>query len=337
MDIKKIAKQMVAKGKGILAADESTGTMTKRLQSVNVDSTSENRLNFRNTLFSSPKISDYVSGIILFDETIRQKVNGKSISEILNEKNILPGIKVDKGAKKLALSKDETITEGLDGLRERLNEYYELGARFAKWRAVYKISEKDNLPSIESIKANSHALGRYSALVQEANMVPIVEPELLMDGKHNINVCKDVTSMILEETFYQLENNNVDVEGIVLKPNMILNGSESSIKNNPSEVAKLTLECIKKNVPKSVPGIAFLSGGQSEFEATMNLNEINKINDTNFAFTFSYGRALQQSALKTWAKNIKDARNVQDAFEERAKMNSLAALGKWNKDLEKAA
>ena len=217
MDIKKIAKQMVAEGKGILAADESTGTMTKRLQSVNVESTSENRLNFRNTLFSSPNISDYVSGVILFDETIRQKVNGKSISEILNQKNIIPGIKVDKGAKKLALSKDETITEGLDGLRDRLKEYHDLGARFAKWRAVYKISEKDNLPSIESIKANSHALGRYSALVQEAKMVPIVEPELLMDGKHNINVCNDVTSMILEETFYQLANNNVDVEGIVLK------------------------------------------------------------------------------------------------------------------------
>ena len=337
MDIKKIAKQMVAKGKGILAADESTGTMTKRLQSVNVESTSENRLNFRNTLFSSPKISDYISGVILFDETIRQKVNGKSISEILNEKNILPGIKVDKGAKKLALSKDETITEGLDGLRERLKEYYELGARFAKWRAVYKISEKNNLPSKESIKANSHALGRYSALVQEANMVPIVEPELLMDGKHNINVCNDVTSMILEETFYQLANNNVDVEGIVLKPNMILNGSESNTKNNPSEVAKLTLNCLKKNVPSGVPGIAFLSGGQSEFEATMNLNEINKVNDSKFAFTFSYGRALQQSALKTWAKDLKDTKSVQHAFEERAKMNSLAAQGKWNKELEKAA
>ena len=200
---------MVAKGKGILAADESTGTMTKRLQSVNVESTSENRLNFRNTLFSSPKISDYISGVILFDETIRQKVNGKSISEILNERNILPGIKVDKGAKKLALSKDETITEGLDGLRERLKEYYELGARFAKWRAVYKISEKNNLPSKESIKANSHAPRRYS-LVQEANMVPIVEPELLMDGKHNINICNDVTDDT-EETFYQLQH-NVDIK-----------------------------------------------------------------------------------------------------------------------------
>ena len=334
MNINEIAKLMVAKGKGILAADESTGTMTKRLDSVNIESNEENRLAFRHTLFTSKNFQDYISGVILYDETIRQKKNGKSIPEILNEQKVLPGIKVDKGAKKLVGS-DETVTEGLDGLRERLSEYYKLGARFAKWRGVYKISNE--FPSNNSVVANAHALARYAALVQEAGMAPIVEPEVLMDGKHDIQKCYDVTSKVLEECMNQLRIASIDFSGMVLKPNMILNGSESSIKNKKEEVAELTLKCIQNHLPSEVPGVAFLSGGQSEFEATENLNEINKQNKTSFAFTYSYGRALQQSALKTWAKNLKDTEAVQKVFDERSRMNSLAAKGEWKADLENAA
>lgn len=334
MNINEIAKLMVAKGKGILAADESTGTMTKRLDSVNIESNEENRLAFRHTLFTSKNFQDYISGVILYDETIRQKKNGKSIPEILSEQKVLPGIKVDKGAKKLVGS-DETVTEGLDGLRERLSEYYKLGARFAKWRGVYKISNE--FPSNNSIVANAHALARYAALVQEVGMAPIVEPEVLMDGKHDIQKCYDVTSKVLEECMNQLRIAGIDFSGMVLKPNMILNGSESGIKNKKEQVAELTLKCIQNHLPSEVPGVAFLSGGQSEFEATENLNEINKQNKTSFAFTYSYGRALQQSALKTWAKNLKDTEAVQKVFDERSRMNSLAAKGEWKADLENAA
>ena len=334
MNINEIAKLMVARGKGILAADESTGTMTKRLDSVGIDSNPENRLNFRYTLFTSKEFKNYISGALLFDETIRQEKNGKSIPEILSEQKVLPGIKVDKGAKKLVGS-DETVTEGLDGLRERLSEYYKLGARFAKWRGVYKISNE--FPSNNSIVANAHALARYAALVQESGMAPIVEPEVLMDGKHDIQKCYDVTSKVLEECMNQLRIAGIDFSGMVLKPNMILNGSESGIKNKKEEVAELTLKCIQNQLPKEVPGVAFLSGGQSEFEATENLNEINKKNKTSFAMTYSYGRALQQSALKTWAKNLKDTEAVQKVFDERSRMNSLAAKGEWKADLENAA
>jgi len=334
MNINEIAKLMIAKGKGILAADESTGTMTKRLDSVGIDSNPENRLNFRYTLFTSKEFKNYISGALLFDETIRQEKNGKSIPEILSEQKVLPGIKVDKGAKKLVGS-DETVTEGLDGLRERLSEYYKLGARFAKWRGVYKISNE--FPSNNSIVANAHALARYAALVQEAGMAPIVEPEVLMDGKHDIQKCYDVTSKVLEECMNQLRIAGIDFSGMVLKPNMILNGSESGIKNKKEQVAELTLKCIQNHLPSEVPGVAFLSGGQSEFEATENLNEINKQNKTSFAFTYSYGRALQQSALKTWAKDLKDTEAVQKVFDERSRMNSLAAKGEWKADLENAA
>ena len=334
MNINEIAKLMVARGKGILAADESTGTMTKRLDSVGIDSNPENRLNFRYTLFTSKEFKNYISGALLFDETIRQEKNGKSIPEILSEQKVLPGIKVDKGAKKLVGS-DETVTEGLDGLRERLSEYYKLGARFAKWRGVYKISNE--FPSNNSIVANAHALARYTALVQESGMAPIVEPEVLMDGKHDIQKCYDVTSKVLEECMNQLRIAGIDFSGMVLKPNMILNGSESGIKNKKEQVAELTLKCIQNHLPSEVPGVAFLSGGQSEFEATENLNEINKQNKTSFAFTYSYGRALQQSALKTWAKNLKDTEAVQKIFDERSRMNSLAAKGEWKADLENAA
>ena len=331
MNINEIAKLMVAKGKGILAADESTGTMTKRLDSVNIESNEENRLAFRHTLFTSKNFQDYISGVILYDETIRQKKNSKSIPEILNEQKVLPGIKVDKGAKKLVGS-DETVTEGLDGLRERLSEYYKLGARFAKWRGVYKISNE--FPSNNSIVANAHALARYAALVQEAGMAPIVEPEVLMDGKHDIQKCYDVTSKVLEECVNQLEIAGIDFSGMVLKPNMILNGSDSGIKNKKEQVAELTLKCIQNHLPSEVPGVAFLSGGQSEIEATENLNLINKYNDTNFIMSYSYGRALQQSALKFWSKNIKNIEGTQKIFNHRAKMNTLAAQGKWSKNLE---
>ena len=245
----------------------------------------------------------------------------------------IPGIKVDKGAKPLAGSFDETITEGLDGLRERLKEYYSLGARFTKWRAVYKITNK--FPSTQSIKSNAHALARYAALVQEANMVPIVEPEVLMDGSHNIDKCYQVTTDVLNECYNELEIHKVDLAGTVLKPNMVIPGSECRDKASSEEIAKKTLDCLKKNVPNKVPGIAFLSGGQSEIESSKNLNEINKINDSNFLITFSYGRGLQASALKEFGKNQSKFENIQKAFNHRAKMNGLSSKGEWSENLEK--
>ena len=333
-EIENIAKQIIAKGKGILAADESTGTMTKRLSSVNVDSTAANRLKFRETLFSAEGIKNYIGGVILYDETIKQKTSsGKTIPELIKSFGSIPGIKVDTGAKKLAGSPEEKVTEGLDGLRERLTEYFNLGARFTKWRAVYSISHK--YPSELAIKSNAHALARYAALVQEAKMVPIVEPEVLMDGEHNIKQCYEITAKVLKECYKELSLHNVNLKGTILKPNMILPGNKSQDKSNTKEIAKMTLECLKQNVPSEVPGIAFLSGGQTEIEATQNLNEINKINDTNFTMSFSYGRALQQSALKNWGKNIKDTTNTQKIFNHRSKMNGLSTYAKWTMDLEK--
>ncbi len=333
-ELENIAKQMVAKGKGILAADESTGTMTKRLSSVNVESTPENRLRFRETLFSSEGMKNNIGGVILYDETIKQKASsGKSIPDLIKNFGSIPGIKVDTGAKKLAGSPEEKITEGLDGLRERLTEYYKLGARFTKWRAVYNISEK--YPSELAIKSNAHALARYAALVQETKMVPIVEPEVLMEGEHDITKCYEVTSKILKECYIELKLHKVSLKGTILKPNMVLPGNKSKNKSNTTEIAKMTLKCLKESVPSEVPGIAFLSGGQTEIEATKNLNEINKINDTNFLMSFSYGRALQQSALKNWAKNIKDINNTQKIFNHRSKMNGLSTSAKWTMDLEK--
>ena len=334
MNIEEIAKKMVARGKGILAADESTGTMTKRLKSVNVESTEKNRLHFRETLFLSEAMKTSISGVILFDETIKQKTSkGISIPQLIIQSGSIPGIKVDKGAKNLAGSKDEKVTEGLDGLRDRLKEYYNLGARFTKWRAVYSISK--NLPSVQSMKANAHALARYSALVQETNMVPIVEPEVLMDGSHDIKKCEEVTAAVLQLCYEELSIHNVNLKGTVLKPNMILPGKDSEKKTSCEEIAERTLNCLKKNVPTDVPGIAFLSGGQSEVEATKNLNQINKINNTSFNFTFSYGRALQQSALKTWSKSMDDLKKIHEVFNHRAKMNSLSTKAEWSDDLEK--
>ena len=334
MNINDIAKKMCAKGKGILAADESTGTIAKRFKSINVENLEKNRLVFRQTLFNSSGMKDYIGGVILFDETIKQKTTlGPTIPELISKQGAIPGIKVDKGAKPLAGSNEETVTEGLDGLRERLKEYYSLGARFTKWRAVYRISDK--YPSSQSIKSNAHALARYAALVQEANMVPIIEPEVLMDGQHDIEKCYHVTTNVLNECYNELETHKIDLKGTVLKPNMIIPGSECKSKSSSEEIAKKTLDCLKKNVPNEVPGIAFLSGGQSEIEASKNLNEINKINDTNFLITFSYGRGLQASALKEFGKNQENVENIQKAFNHRAKMNGLSSKGKWTENLEK--
>ena len=336
MTLNEIARKMCAKGKGILAADESTGTIAKRFKSINVENSEKNRLNFRQTLFNASAMKDYIGGVILFDETIRQKTTlGPTIPELISNNGAIPGIKVDKGAKLLAGSSDETITEGLDGLRERLKEYYNLGARFTKWRAVYKITE--TFPSPQSIKSNAHALARYAALVQEANMVPIVEPEVLMDGSHDINKCYNVTTNVLNECFNELEIHKVDLRGTVLKPNMVIPGSECKDKSSSKEIAKKTLDCLKKNVPIDVPGIAFLSGGQSEIESSKNLNEINKINDSNFLITFSYGRGLQASALKEFGKKKDNTEGIQKAFNHRAKMKGLSSKGEWSEDLEKVS
>jgi fructose-bisphosphate aldolase, class I len=332
-ELNKIALKILSNGKGILAADESNGTMTKRLEAVNVKSTSENRLLFRKTLFTSESMKDCIGGVILYDETINQSANSdKSIPAIILESGAIPGIKVDTGAKILANSTEEKITEGLDGLRERLKKYYELGARFTKWRGVYNISKK--YPSILSIHTNAHALARYSALVQESGMVPIVEPEVLMDGDHSSEDCLNKTSEVIEKCFDELILNKIDLTGIILKPNMILAGNKSKNKISGEEVSYKTIECLKKSVPNEVPGIAFLSGGQSEIEATENLNLINKNNNTNFIMTYSYGRALQQSALKFWSKDIKNIEGTQNTFNHRARMCTLAAQGKWSKELE---
>ena len=332
-ELNKIALEILNNGKGILAADESTGTMSKRLESVNVPSNPKNRLLFRETLFSSSSIRECIGGVILYDETIKQTSSKKSrIPDLILSNGSYPGIKVDTGAKVLAGSPDEKITEGLDGLRERLKEYFELGAKFTKWRGVYNISE--NYPSKLSIQSNAHALARYSALVQECNMVPIVEPEVLMDGDHSAKDCYHKTSEVIKKCFDELISHKVDLKGIILKPNMILAGNKSKDKISSEEVAKLTLECLKNSVPSEVPGIAFLSGGQSEIEATENLNLINKNNNTSFIMSYSYGRALQQSALKFWSKNIQDIEGTQKVFNHRAKMNTLAAQGKWSKEIE---
>ena len=332
-ELNKIALKILSNGKGILAADESNGTMTKRLDSVKVPSTSENRLLFRETLFSSEGMKDYIGGVILYDETINQISSlKKTIPELISMSGAVPGIKVDTGAKVLAGSPEEMITEGLDGLRERLKNYYKLGARFTKWRGVYIISNE--YPSALSVQSNAHALARYSALVQECGMVPIVEPEVLMDGDHSAETCFNKTSKVIKRCFEELAIHKIDLSGIILKPNMILAGTMSNKKISNEEVAKLTLKCLKENVPFEVPGIAFLSGGQSEIEATENLNLINKYNDTNFIMTYSYGRALQKSALKFWSKDIKDTNGTQKVFNHRANMCTLAAQGKWSRELE---
>ena len=332
-ELNNIALKIIGNGKGILAADESTGTMTKRLQSVNVESSSEKRLKFRHTLFSSESMNTCIGGVILYDETIKQEFSSKKIPKIISDTGAVPGIKVDTGAKTLANSSEEKITEGLDGLRDRLKDYYKLGARFTKWRGVYIIS--NNYPSKIAISANAHALARYSALVQEAGMVPIVEPEVLMDGNHSAEICLTKTSEVIKKCFEELILQKVDLKGVILKPNMILPGSKTDQKISNDEIAELTLKCLIENVPTEVPGIAFLSGGQTEIEATKNLDSINKKNKSSFIMSYSYGRALQQSALKHWSKNLDDIEGTQKIFNHRANMCSLASQGKWTEQVEK--
>jgi fructose-bisphosphate aldolase class I len=332
-ELNNIALKILSNGKGILAADESTGTMTKRLEGVNVPSTPENRLLFRETLFSSESMKNCIGGVILYDETIKQTAKSKkTIPELISSAGTVTGIKVDTGAKILAGSPEEKITEGLDGLRERLKEYYKIGARFTKWRGVYIVS--DEYPSKLSITSNAHALARYAALVQECGMVPIVEPEVLMDGNHSAENCFNKTSEVIQKCFEEMIIHRVDLTGIILKPNMILPGSNSAEKITSEEIAKLTLKCLKESVPTEVPGIAFLSGGQTEKDATKNLNSINKHNNTSFIMSYSYGRALQKSALNFWSKDIANIKGTQDVFNHRASMCTLAAQGKWSAELE---
>ena len=337
-----IARAMVAPGKGILAADESSGTIKKRFDKINTVSTEDSRRDYREMLFrSTDAMKNYVSGVILYDETIRQKAkDGTTLVDIMKAAGSIPGIKVDMGAKPLAgpTAKVETITEGLDGLRERLAEYYKLGARFAKWRAVITIA--DGLPTWNCVKANSHALARYAALCQEAGIVPIVEPEVLMDGEHcthDINECYRVTEWTLRSVFRELYDARVNLEGMILKPNMIIAGQKSTKQASAAEVAEKTVRCLKSTVPSSVPGIAFLSGGQSDAAATEHLSLMNAMGSLPWALTFSYGRALQAAALSAWGGKTENVAAGQRAFAHRAKMNSLAALGKWDAKLEKAA
>ena len=333
--LNKTALAMVAAGKGILAADESTGTIKKRFDSIKVENTEANRQAYRDMLFTTPGFENHTSGVILFEETLFQKsLAGPSFAELLASKGVIPGIKVDKGAMPLAnAGLEETITEGLDGLRDRLAKYKAAGARFAKWRAVININEE--APSDYAIHTNAHALARYAALCQEADIVPIVEPEILMDGDHSIEVCEEVTDVVLDAVFAELGAQQVLLEGMILKPNMVIAGAKCAEQNSVQEVAEATLRVLKRRVPIAVPGVAFLSGGQSDVLATAHLDAMNKIGGFTWGLTFSYGRALQAAALKAWAGSNVEAGKV--AHLHRAKMNGLAALGKWDNGLEKAA
>ena len=333
--LKATAKAMVAPGKGILAADESFPTIEKRFKSINIASTEEARQGYRNMMFTAPNVGDYISGVILFDETLRQSTNdGVPFPKWLQEQGVIPGIKVDKGAKPLAGFPGEKYTLGLDGLRERLAEYYQLGARFAKWRAVITIG--NGIPSDFCLDANARALAHYAALCQEANIVPIVEPEVLMDGDNDLARCQAVTERTLTQCFYELARHRVDLEGIVLKPNMVISGKGCPVQASVEEVAQATVTTLKRCVPPAVPGIAFLSGGQSEQLATEHLNAMNKLGDLPWELTFSYGRALQESGLKTWAGQAGNVPAAQNAFLKRAKCNSAARFGKYSADMEAA-
>ena len=331
-----IANAMVEKGRGILAADESTPTCTKRFDSIGVDSTEANRNAYRNMLFTTPGMEEFISGVILFDETLRQSTlkDGTPFPEYLTNLNVIPGIKVDKGAHNLPGTEGEKVTEGLDGLDARLKEYYELGARFAKWRAVITINESE--PSSTCVAANAHALARYAALCQENGIVPIVEPEILMDGSHTIEDSFVVTEEVLHSVFYELYGQNVLLEGMILKPNMVLSGYKCSEQASVDEVAEMTVIVLKRCVPSAVPGIAFLSGGQSNEDATAHLNSMNKILDNNspWNLTYSYGRALQAPALDAWLGKEENVSAAQDAFYKRAKLNSLATKGDYSEDME---
>ena len=330
--LSEIANYIVADGKGILAADESNPTCTKRFDSIGVTSTEENRRDYRELLFRADGMKGNIGGVILFDETIRQdSADGRSLVEIITSQGALPGIKVDKGLAQIGDSK-ESLTQGLEGLDERLKEYYELGAKFTKWRAVINIG--DEMPSSEAIAANMEALADYAKIVQNNNMVPMVEPEVLMDGNHSIEDCYDATSRCLDSLFSNLANKGVDIKGTILKPNMVTSGSAASTQANIEEVAQKTVECLKANVPENLPGITFLSGGQSDMDATAHLDAMNKIGGFNWKLSFSYGRALQQPALKAWMGKKENASLAQNALSHRALMNKLASQGKWDISLE---
>lgn len=331
-----IAVALVAKGKGILAADESTGTIKKRFDKWGIESSAETRRDYREMLFCTPAVRDFISGVILYDETLRQKSSsGEPLSDLIKAQGAIPGIKVDTGAKDLALHPGELVTEGLDGLRERLREYYNLGARFAKWRAVLKIAR--DLPSSAAVSANAHALARYAALCQETRLVPIVEPEVLMDGAHPIDTCAQVTDRVLTTLFTELHSQGVKLDEVVLKPNMVLAGQDCPTQPNTEEVAKKTLQVLKNAVPTSVPGIVFLSGGQSDLEATARLNAMNQMGSQPWHLSFSYGRALQAAPLKEWAGKTVNIAAAQAAFAHRARMNGLASKGEWSPAFETQA
>jgi fructose-bisphosphate aldolase, class I len=334
--LEQTAQAIVAEGKGILAADESTGTIKKRFDSIGVESTEENRRAYRDLLFTTEGTEEFIGGVILYDETIRQKAaDGTPFPQVLASKGITPGIKVDLGAKPLALAEGETVTEGLDGLRERIAEYYELGARFAKWRAVISIGK--NIPSEYAIWTNAHALARYAALCQEGGLVPIVEPEVLMDGDHSIERSFEVTSRTLHAVFTELRDQRIHPEGILLKPNMVLPGYDSADQVSDDEIAHETIKCFKRHVPSAVPGVVFLSGGQSEEEATRRLNAMNKLGPHPWKLSFSYGRALQAAALKAWGGKEENIQAGQRAYYHRAKMNSAAQTGVYAPEMEKEA
>ena len=339
MDLHKLeetAAAIVADGKGILAADESDGTIKKRFDSIGVESTEENRRAYRDLLFTTEGVEDYISGVILFDETIRQSsANGTPFPKLLESKGVIPGIKVDKGAKPLALAEGETVTEGLDGLRARLDEYRELGARFTKWRGVISIGK--TIPSEYCLWTNAHALARYAALSQEAGLVPIVEPEVLMDGDHSIERSFEVTSRTLHAVFTELRDQRVHPEGMLLKPNMVLSGYEHAGGASHEQVAHETIRCFKRHVPAAVPGIVFLSGGQSDEDATANLNAMNAIGPHPWQLSFSYGRALQAPALKAWSGKTENVEAGQRAYYHRAKMNSAARTGMYAPEMEREA
>ena len=333
------AKAMVAPGKGLLAADESSGTCKKRFDSVKVECTEENRRAYRELLFTTPGIADFVSGVILFDETLRQKTKeGVGFAEYLKKNGVIPGIKVDAGAQDMALHPGEKVTEGLDGLRKRLDEYFKLGARFAKWRAVITIGQDangENLPSWACIEANAHALARYSALCQQASIVPIVEPEVLLDGSHSVERCETETEKVLATLFNELTWQRVSLEHVILKASMVVSGKEHARQASVQEVAERTVKVIKRTVPAALPGVVFLSGGQTDENATAHLDAMNRMGSLPWPLTFSYSRALQNMALKTWRGNAANVGAAQQAFHHRARMNSLAARGQWNAGLEK--
>lgn len=335
-ELETIARAMVAKGKGILAADESSGTIKKRFDTINLESTEEARRSYRELLFTTPGAAEYISGVILYDETLRQKTkDGVPFAELLTKQGVVPGIKVDAGAKPLAGFPGETITEGLDGLRDRLAEYHKLGARFAKWRAVIDIAQ--DIPTTFAIEANAHALARYAALCQEANIVPIVEPEVLMDGAHTLERCEEVTSNVLSVVFQQLHSHRVHLEGMILKPNMVISGKKCPNRANPQQVAEATVRCLKRYVPSAVPGIAFLSGGQSAAEASEHLSLMNQIGDLPWELTFSYGRALQEEALKAWGGKAENVATAQKVYLRRARLNGLARSGSYSAKNEQEA